>query len=102
MIRQWKKRPPVFRYQVYQYLVVIGLLTYMVIRKFPTLDFLIIGLICALGMVITHIRSLTLGMNIVSTNDFIRHIIQRPLEDEEEFVKDYIEELRDIDDKLKN
>ena len=79
----------------------MSLLIYMVIRKFPTLDFLIIGLLCFLGMGITHIRSMTLGMNLISTNDFIRRIIQKPLEDEEENLMKYIN-FEDFDDKLKN
>ena len=98
---KWKKQPPIFRYQLYQYLIVMSLLIYMVIRKFPTLDFLIIGLLCFLGMGITHIRSMTIGMNLISTNDFIRRIIQKPLEDEEENLMKYIN-FKDFDDKLKN
>lgn len=101
MIKQWKNQPPIFRYQVYQYLIVLGLLTYMVIRKFPTLDFLIIGFLCFIGMGITHIRSMTIGMNLISTNDFIRRIIQKPLENEEENLMKYFN-FKDLDDKLKN
>jgi hypothetical protein len=44
---------------------------------------------------------MTLGMNLISTNDFIRRIIQKPLEDEEENLMKYIN-FEDFDDKLKN
>ena len=97
-MKKWKDYPPIFRYQLYQYLITICLFVYMAYRQYSVWDILIIGFLYAILTFITHIRSMTMGMHFVSTNDFIKKHLQQPYEDELNIPIN----IKDIDDKLKN